>query len=327
MIEQVLPNIYRMEIPLPDNPLKAINSYVIKAPGRNLIVDTGMNREECLSVFRSGLAELGVNLEETDFFITHMHADHSGLVPELAAGTSRIYCSAPDSVMITPAFTHREFLDHLAEFARMLGFPDNVLEKALLQHPGFRYSARGRLDFCLVQDGDPVTIGDYSFTCVETPGHTKGHMCLYEPRQKILVSGDHILGDITPNISSWSDDMNPLDEYIKSLDKVSALDIDIVLPGHRSIVSDCRKRIGELKRHHRARSDEVLSILKPGGDNPYRIASKMTWDMTYQSWEQFPAPQKWFATGEAMAHLKYLEEEQLVKREMRDQKITFHLNA
>ena len=44
MIEEVLPNLYKMEIPLPRNPLKAVNSYVIKNNERNLMIDTGMGR-------------------------------------------------------------------------------------------------------------------------------------------------------------------------------------------------------------------------------------------------------------------------------------------
>ncbi|MFZ5632028.1 MAG: MBL fold metallo-hydrolase [Bacillota bacterium] len=327
MIEEILPSLYRLEIPLPNSPLKAVNSYVIKAPGRNLIIDTGMNRTECLAAMQSGLEKLGVDLRRTDFFITHMHADHSGLVSELAAKTSLIYCSGPDAGMISPVFSPEEFLRHITDFARMVGFPEKVLQKALLQHPGFKYSARGRLEFRLVKEGDTISIGGYTFSCVETPGHTGGHMCLHEPGRKILVSGDHILGDITPNISSWSDEGNPLQEYMASLDKVSVLDIDIVLPGHRSIINNCRERIKELKLHHRERTEEVLSILKHGSRDPYQVASEMSWDMTYDSWDLFPAPQKWFATGEAIAHLKYLEEKHVIKREVQNQKVMFYLSA
>ena len=71
-------DIYRLEIPLPGNPLRAVNSYVIKGGERNLIIDTGMNREECREAIDAGLRELGIDLEITDLFITHMHADHPG---------------------------------------------------------------------------------------------------------------------------------------------------------------------------------------------------------------------------------------------------------
>jgi len=71
MIEEILANLYKIEIPLPDNPLKALNSYVIRNSERNLIIDTGWNQEECMNAIQTGLRELGVDIRKTDFFITH----------------------------------------------------------------------------------------------------------------------------------------------------------------------------------------------------------------------------------------------------------------
>jgi hypothetical protein len=51
----------------------------------------------------------------------------------------------------------------------------------------------------------------------------------------------------------------------------------------------------------------------------------MSWDLTYETWALFPIPQKWFATGEAIAHLKYLEEKGKVRREIKEQKVVFSL--
>ena len=141
--------------------------------------------------------------------------------------------------------------------------------------------------------------------------------------KKIFVAGDHILKDITPNISLWSDDENLLNQYLASLDRVYKLDVELVLPGHRDIIRDCKRRIRELKRHHELRAEEILSILEKGSDNAYGVTSQMDWDMPYESWDISPVIQRWFATGEAIAHLKYLEERELVQREMSDQKIFF----
>ncbi len=82
-IEEIFPHIYRAEIPLPQNPLKATNSYVIRGEGRYLVIDTGMNREECRKAMENYLSTLAVDLNRTDFFITHLHADHFGLVAHL----------------------------------------------------------------------------------------------------------------------------------------------------------------------------------------------------------------------------------------------------
>ncbi len=87
MAEEIARGLYRLQIPLPENPLKSLNSYVIKGPGRNLIIDTGLNRQECMDAMQAGLKEIGIDLRETDFFITHLHADHFGLVSSLVTDT------------------------------------------------------------------------------------------------------------------------------------------------------------------------------------------------------------------------------------------------
>ena len=90
MFEEILPKLYRIEIPLPKSPLKALNSYLIRGEERCLLIDSGMNREECKSVMLSDLERLHVDLEKTDFFITHIHADHLGLLTSLVTDTSTI---------------------------------------------------------------------------------------------------------------------------------------------------------------------------------------------------------------------------------------------
>ena len=322
-MERILPNLYRMEIPLPKNPLKALNSYVITSPERNLVIDTGWNQKECMDAMRAGLKELEIDIKNTDFFITHLHADHLGLVSNLVTESSTIYFNQPDADRIKSGI----FLDDLMAFARLNGFPEEELQAVPHTHPGFKFRSKGQLDFHILKEGDTLHISDYVFRCVETPGHTKGHMCLYEPTKKILVAGDHILGDITPTITLWSEEGNPLKEYLESLDKVSRLDIEVVLPGHRDILGNPRGRIQELKDHHRKRLDEIVSILAEGKKNAFQVASRMTWDILYDSWDVFPVSQKWFATGEAISHLKYLEEKGLVRREMAQQKIRYSLNT
>lgn len=321
MIDEVYPNIFRGEIPLPQNPLKAINSYVIKGDGRFLMIDTGMNRPECLQAMEAYIKEVGVDLKRTDFFITHLHADHLGLVSELAQSSSKIYFNYPDAEVINDPNHWQE----MAETARLNGFPESDIQAAISRHPGKRYHARRPLDLTLLREGAKIEIGGYSFTCIETPGHTRGHLCLYEPNKKILFSGDHILESITPNISLWSEGDNPLKNYLQSLDKVSTYDVAQVLPGHRERFSHHHRRVEELKEHHEIRNDEVLSILKRGKQTAYKVASLMSWDIDCESWEEFPLPQQWFAGGEAFAHLQYLQGLGRVKRELQNGKALFSL--
>jgi len=323
LFEEILPGLYKIDIPLPGSPLKATNSYVIKGTERSLIVDTGWNREDCMAALVSGLEGCRVDPGQADFFITHMHADHSGLVSALAGEQARVYFGWADAEIMrtaTPGHWQKQI-----DFARSHGFPAEELERAIGSHPGRRYSPNTSLNLCVSGDGDKIGVGDYHFECIETPGHTDGHVCLYERRKRVLVCGDHILIDITPNITLSFGQKNPLKEYLVSLDKIYGLEVELVLPGHRSIFRDHRGRIRELKEHHGVRLEEVICILDKGRQNAYQVASQMTWDIGYRSWNAFPAGQKWFAFGEALAHLRYLEEEGKVGCEMERQGAVFSL--
>jgi len=120
---EILPNLYRIEIPLPKNPLKALNAYAIKSPERNLIIDTGWNQQECMDAMQTGLRELEIDLKKTDFFITHFHTDHLGLVSNLVTESSKIYFNRPDGDWIKLGIP----VDDLIDFARVNGFPEKEL--------------------------------------------------------------------------------------------------------------------------------------------------------------------------------------------------------
>jgi glyoxylase-like metal-dependent hydrolase (beta-lactamase superfamily II) len=325
LIGEILPNIYKIEVPLPRSPLKATNSYLIKGRGRNLLIDTGWNREESKKALFTGLAALDVVLEETDILLTHVHADHSGLTAAVATEKSALYCGEIDAELVNATGTTTYWSDISVMFG-VYGFPLADLPGAMRAHPGKRYNPGIQQLFTILRGNDVIEVGDYRFTCVETPGHTPGHICLYEPENKILISGDHVLDDITPNITFEKRTEDPLGHYLHSLDKIDQMDISLVLTGHRRLIDNIHKRIDELKQHHQNRLNEVLDILGTGLRDAYQIAGKMTWDITAKSWELFPPAQKVFAVGEAVTHLEYLRHIGKVRRIGTNGKMFFELN-
>jgi len=137
-MQEIRSNLFRCKIPLPDNPLKYLNSYIVKADNRNLIVDTGFNRKECLEAMQKGLQELDIDLHQTDFFITHLHADHFGLVTKLVTETSRLYFNRPEMELIETW----EGFEPMIAFAGKNGFPRDDLRAALEAHPGNKFGSK-----------------------------------------------------------------------------------------------------------------------------------------------------------------------------------------
>ena len=304
MVKEVCPDLFCIQIPLPDSPLKYLNAYLVRSHDRHLLIDTGLNCEECMQAMEEGLKTIGVDLADMDIFITHFHADHFSLVPKLLTPSTKVYFNRSDAEQVE----HWAGFDPLIEYAEQHGFPSNQLKSLFEEHPAARFGSDWAPELQLLDNGQMLSVGDYRFECIETPGHTLGHTCLYEADKKILVSGDHVLIDITPNIQCWREDWNPLKHYMESLKKIWELEVRLVLPGHRRIFNDHRSRVEELIAHHEKRLAEVLNILKEGAMTAYETAGRMHWDIRADSWDDFPLAQQWFATGEALSHLRYLEE-------------------
>ncbi len=324
MVEEVLKNIYHIELPLPDNPLKTLNSYLIKGDKRNLLIDTGFNRQECYDALMSALNKIDVSLGKTDIFVTHLHADHSGLVPKLIRENTLVYCSEADGTIINKCNTDEYWHEMEAKYY-LHGLPKRDESSETRSHPGWVFRPKKDITFTYVNNGDLINIGEYSLRMIHTPGHTPGHMCLFDEEKQILFSGDHILGDITPVISIDLNHRSPLTEYLKSLELIKGLPIKHIFTAHRRKIVDPYKRIEQLEDHHRKRLDQVVQILKGGAKNAYDTAGEMTWKISARNWDEFPMQQKWFATGEAMAHLIYLWENKILNRKVIDGKYIFEL--
>lgn len=303
LITKVYENIYSVEVVLPNNPLKAINVYVIKDGDKGLIIDTGFNMEECRDVIFRALEELNINISNIELFITHLHADHSGLASVFEKLGVEIYAGEIDGRLINE-MTDMEYWEKFEAQKVLFDLErDNV---SFDDHPGYKYCLKEKVDFNYVKEGKGIQVGEYFFEVIDIPGHTPGHIGLYERKHKLFFGGDHILDQITPNIGFWGFDENILATYFNSLAKIYTYDIDYLFPSHRNVIKDHNRRINEIIAHHKERLNEVMVILKDGESTVRDVAAKMSWRIRADSWEGFPIPQKWFAAGEAMSHLEHL---------------------
>lgn len=318
MVKEVYENIYKIKVVLPNNPLQALNSYVIKGEDKSLIIDTGFNQKESRDALFDGLKELGINIEDTELFITHLHADHSGMANIFEEAGVDIYTSKVDGDLVNE-MTKDSWWERFDEYKVLFDLEkDNTTFR---EHPGYKYSLKIPIDFNHLEEGEKIEIGGYVFELISLPGHTPGQMGLYERKHKLFFCGDHILDRITPNIGFWGLEDNTLGTYFNSLNKVYDFDIDYLFTSHRSILRDSKKRIDELFLHHKERLNEILEVLEEGELTVRDVASRMSWRIRARDWDDFPGPQKWFASEEAMAHLQYLHFTGKIDRELRNERL------
>ena len=312
MLSQIYPQIYCNQIPLPNNPLKYLNSYILVSPDRNLIIDTGFNQPECEAALVAGITELGLDLTKTDVLLTHRHSDHAGLAGLLEQRGAHIYVGAKERESIQEMFNPDFWtgMDNL-----MIQYGLGEYDITVNNHPGFRYRSQAISHCDSLSEGATLRYGDYTFSVIDIPGHTPGQIGLYEAKHHLFFCGDHILDSITPNITFWGFEQDSLAQYLDSLRKVATLSIDWLFTGHREIIRDPGTRINQLINHHAIRLAETLHILEKGSQSAAQVAARMKWEIRAKSWEDFPKAQKWFATGEAAAHLEYLFNTGRISRE------------
>src|SRR5690606_10099486 len=110
--------------------------------------------------------------------------------------------------------------------------------------------------------GTTVQLGERSFQTIHAPGHSDGQILFYDAADHLLLSGDHVLMKITPNIGLWEhSDPDPLGHFMASIAELQALDVRLALPGHKKLIEDWRGRIDELLEHHEHRLTITLDAL------------------------------------------------------------------
>ena len=305
MIEEVFKNIFRIGVVLPGNPLKEVNCYFIRGDKTDLLIDTGFNRDACRDALKAGLEELGSDPERRDVLATHLHSDHCGMANQFVGTERHIYMSDEDLSLLETFRDSRDPEYHYHRFVRE-GFTQEMMDEIYRTNPAFTEGMTEIDDrFIKLKDGDVVRAGDYELETILVPGHTPGNCMFYIRDKKLLFTGDHILFDITPNITYWPRVNDSLGDYLDSLKRAREMDVEVPLPGHRK-PADYYARIDELLVHHERRLADALGIVKEyPGYNATEIAGLMKWKIHSKDWESFPLIQKWFAVGECLSHLDY----------------------
>jgi glyoxylase-like metal-dependent hydrolase (beta-lactamase superfamily II) len=327
---EVAPGIYQLKVPIPNNPLENLNCYLIEGNDGWLMLDTGWFTPETFDSLKNGLKDLGITLTDiSTIVVTHVHPDHFGLAgrikhvsPDTKLLTHRLEADLIDSRYIKFSALQRKMGAMLSRY----GVPS--LELSALESSSMPALEFVRITFpdSTLYGGEIIATGRYNLEVIWTPGHSMGHICLYEPRNQLLFSGDHILPNITTNVSYHVESGdNPLGDYLYSLHKLENLPVEKILPAHEDIFTGLRGRITELEEHHNNREAEIQQAILKGTRSAYEISSQITWNIPDLDWDNLPPLHKRIAVMETIAHLECMRWEGKVQRIVEDDFLMFGL--
>ena len=290
--------------------------YFIESRGETILIDCGWNTDDSLLALREQLGENGTEITEIDnLLLTHAHPDHCGLGGRLKELTGcTIWMHEAETSFINSRKDPEAFLGRMSEWLGRHGVDKDGREELERSSMPMRFFASLFETDNVVKGGEEIAVGDFSFQVIWTPGHSPGHICLYERNHKLLLSGDHVLPQITPNVSLHpQQSQNPLGDFLASLDRVAELDVERVLPAHEWDIDWFKKRIDEMRDHHRERLGDMLEAVGgEGSATATDVAKRIEW--TTGSYDSFPSFMRRAAIGEALSHLVYLASEGELKQ-------------
>lgn len=311
---QIEDDIFQVQLPLP-YALRIVNCYLIRGDNGWTILDTGLNTSKARPVWEAAFDSL--NISPTDIeqiVLTHTHPDHYGMAGWLQAkatnGAVPPVKMSPREAEMAGSVWADETESWLAESAAHwercgLGSSENeaVIEATRRTRSGtFPHPTRVEL----VAPNSELMLGNRRCRTLHMPGHSDGQLVFFDEANRLLFCGDHVLMQITPNVSIWpNSEPNPLARYIGSFDELEALDVRVALPGHRAIITDLNGRLAELRSHHEQRLDATITAVRDAchgrpSASVYEIALKLF------KFSKFTIHEVRFAVAETLAHLDLL---------------------
>ncbi len=318
-VENVAAGVWSVPVPIIGNPLRYVLSYLIEHDDGFVMIDPGWNHPDSWRALTGGMAQCEIPLSAvTAVLVTHVHPDHHGQSGKVREQSGAWVGMHPAEDAFLERRGNQDLMrDGIQMYLRWCGAPPGHLEElvASRQHVG-QMAPMVRAER-LIEHGDLIDAPGLRLRAVWTPGHTPGHLCFYDEARDLLLTGDHILPRITPNISSYDLASNPLDDYLNSLVKLGGIQPREVLPAHEYRFTDLDSRLADLAEHHRERLAETMDIVAgharaghdPAGLAAWQIAIGVTWS---RAWADLASFQRQAAIGEVLSHLRQLQSRGLV---------------
>ena len=338
-VVEVAPNVLRMMLPINFTGLGHVNMYGLLDDRGVAIIDPGLPGPKSFKIVEQRLKDAEIPIKRIhSVIVTHSHPDHYGGAARLAkeAGAELITHAGFQTFFgaghrcLDPTHGHVEggveadecddAAPNDAPWSRPTPWGTDFhrppmgrrLQMSMLRTVMMRRRFAPPTPTTRVRGGDVMKLAGRDMFAVYTPGHTTDHLCIHDPEEGLLFSGDHILPTITPHISGLGHDPDPLASFFASLDRCAELDnVTNVLPAHGHPFDDVVGRVKAIKRHH----DERIAQLR-------EASAEVGWATVVDLSKKIFQPRVWgsMAESETYAHLEHLI--QLGEAEKRGEDLT-----
>src|SRR5262245_33712314 len=282
----------------PPFPVGPINICLV-ADDPITMVDTGPKTDQAVAALREQLRKLGFKTEDVKrIVLTHTHEDHYGLARTLQRESgARVDVHAWEFQNVSVHQDTRVDPDLL----KRASAPDEELEGMAAHYQLIHSLADAVEDVEAYRDEQEFVFASGALRVIHTPGHTPGSSCLLREGARLLLSGDTILKNITPNPVLNHDPINPsrrfpsLGEYLVSLARIRALAPTLIKTSHGDDVTDYEEHFHRLVRHIHERLAKVIGLVPRQGVT--------AWEMSRLMFPNAKDINRFLAVSEAVANL------------------------
>jgi glyoxylase-like metal-dependent hydrolase (beta-lactamase superfamily II) len=322
-VYKVADGVYRIPLPLPHDSLRAVNVYLIESIDGVVLVDAGwalVASEEALNDALLALQRDFTDIEQ--LLVTHSHRDHftQAITIRRQFGTP-VAIGRGEQLSLTAMIERPgDMLNERLE--RLVACGASSIVERLRESPPAAVTTPTdiwELPDHWLNDRQEVVVGQRSLTCIETPGHTRGHMVFHDNANGLLFAGDHLLPHITPSIGfERVPSVSPLRDYLASLRLIRSMPLTRLLPAHGPVAPSSHDRAEEILSHHEARLEATKRALDRGASTPFEVASLLTWTRRQLALDTMDDFSQQLAVFEAVAHLDVLVESSQASRSIDD---------
>lgn len=317
-VYEVAEDIIQVQLPLPFA-LRSVNCYLLRGNNGWTILDSGLNLPAGQAAWQAAFAALNINPGDIQqIMLTHFHPDHYGmagwlqrLCQEHGSGqTPEVWMSPREAELAHKVWGFRgDQPEPTALFFRACGVPEPLTLAMAEGIAHLRSMTRPHPMLQMLTADARLRIGRRSFVTLHCPGHSDDQIILYDPTDRLVLCGDHVLGKISPHIGTWPEsEPDPLGRYLASLRTLATLDVRLALPGHGPLINNWSRRLIELEQHHAERL-ELMRTVAGDGATAYEVCTRV-FDVTRLSPHEMR-----FAIAETLSHLELLVQQGLLQRD------------